>query len=401
MAEQALLSEEIKEKWAGHIVAEGCEEIKDATIRNNTIRLLENTEKAQLDEATNSTNMTGFDPVILSMVRRVMPTLVANDILGVQPMSGPTGLVFAMKAHYTGDAATGPEAFTEAMPNAAFAAKQTTAAAEQLGSGSAVTEAGVAGTVTPVAQSNPWPEMSMEIVKQPVTADSRALKAKYTTELAQDLKAIHGLDAETELANILSGEVVAEMNREIVALIETQAVAGASLATVAGTFDLTADADGRWSVERYKGLLIQINREAGLIATQSRRGLGNFIITSTNVVAALDMASSIDTSLVSGNLGADGVGVSFVGVLAGRFRVYIDPYMTVDKIILGYKGKTQYDSGLYYCPYVPLQMMKAVGEDDFQPRIGMKTRYATTHNPFVSGTAGQNIFYRTFLVTGM
>jgi len=399
MAEQALLSEEIKEKWSGHITAEGCEAIKDVTVRNNTIRLLENTEKAQLEEATSSANLTAYDPVILSMVRRVMPTLVANDILGVQPMSGPVGLVFAMKAHYTGDASTGAEAFTSTMPDAAFAAKQATAAAEQLGVNSQVDAAAVG--LTPVVQTNPWPEMSMEIVKQTVTAESRALKAKYTTELAQDLKAIHGLDAETELANILSGEVVAEMNREIIALIESQAVVGASLATVAGTFNLTADADGRWSVERYKGLLVQINREAGLIATQSRRGLGNFIITSTNIVAALDMASTIDTSLVAGNLSADGVGVSFVGVLAGRFRVYIDPYMVTDKIIIGYKGKTQYDSGLYYCPYVPLQMVKAVGEEDFQPRIGMKTRYATTHNPFVSGTAGQNIFYRTFLVTGM
>jgi len=419
---QPLLSEEVKQKWEPVITAEGVDEIKNRDVRNTTIRLLENTEKAALEEGVNTGNMVsgggqGFDPILISMVRRTMPSLIAHDIVGVQPMSGPTGLIFAMRARYTGDPQTGAEAFGTSAPdvnhsgNGAGAA-MTTAAGEALGvdiQGDGTTDGTTARTaftdVTNIAQTNPWAEMSFSIDKKSVEAGTRALKAKYTIELAQDLKAIHGMDAEAELANILSTEVVGEINREIIATMRSQARTGAQNTNVAGTFDMTGgandDTDGRWEIEKYKNLYMQIVREASLIATTTRRGVGNFIVCSPIVMAALEQATKLDTAAISGTLNSDFVGATFAGILGGRFKVYVDPYAAADFVTVGYKGANVYDAGMFYCPYVPLQMMKAVGEEDFQPRIGMKTRYAIAYNPFVSGIAGQNDYYRDFLVTGV
>jgi hypothetical protein len=403
---QPLLSEEVKKEWEGVITAEGVAPIKDATVRNNTIRLLENTKKAMLEEGTTTGNAAGFDPVLISMVRRTMPSLIANDIVGVQPMSGPTGLIFAMKAHYTGDATTGAEAFGVGAPNDAFAAKQTTAQGEALGDGQQVTETAVAGTVTPVAQSNPWKEMSFAIEKVSVTAQTRALKAKYTQELAQDLKAIHGLDAEAELANILTGEVTAEINREIIGLVRSQAVAAPETnwgGLTANTYRTVTDSDARWEVENYKALYMNIVREANRIAQNTRRGVGNILIVSPNVAAALEAATKLDVAAIDGSLQNDFIGATYAGVLGGRFKMYVDPYQTVDFVNVGYKGANNIDAGIFYCPYVPLQMMKAQGEEDFQPRMGMKTRYGLAINPFVGATVaagtGANEYYRDFLVS--
>jgi len=415
MSNQPLLSEEVKQKWEPVINAEGVEPIKNNTIKNATIRLLENTEKAALEESTNTGNMLagggqGFDPILISMVRRTMPSLIAHDIIGVQPMSGPTGLIFAMKAHYTGDPQTGAEAFGTSAPDETFTGDGAGNAAlttdgEQLGVDSAVNTADAGVAQDPVFQTNPWPEMSFSIEKQSVTAGTRALKAKYTIELAQDLKAIHGMDAEAELANILSTEVVGEINREIISKLRSQARTGAQNTNVPGTFDMTGgandDTDGRWEIEKYKNLYMQIVREASTIATQTRRGVGNFIICSPIVMAALEQATKLDTAAITGTLQGDFVGATFAGVLGGRFKVYVDPYAASDFVTVGYKGANVYDAGMFYCPYVPLQMMKAVGEEDFQPRLGMKTRYGIAYNPFVSGTAGQNDYYRDFAVVGI
>jgi len=447
---KALLSEEVKQKWNDVIMAEGVAPIEDTAIRNTTIRVLENT----VNEVT--TTSTGFgavgaahgtyDPVLISMVRRTMPSLVAHDLVGVQPMSGPTGLIFAMKAHY-GATAAGVEAFGLTAPNPQTSGNlsgtnttgnaDTTAAGEVLGSTSQVTEAAVAGTVTPVAQGNPFPEMSFEISKVSVEAGSRALKAKYTIELAQDLKAIHGLDAEAELSNILSGEVVGEINREVIAHIrfgakhtagvangngftgagkinqttgvfDPLALDAASNLANTGIFDMNGISVGsaRWEVEKYKMLYLQLVRESTTIAQETRRGVGNTVICSPMVAAALEQVTKLDTSMGIGNknpLNQDFVGASFAGVLGGRFKLYIDPYAAQDFVTIGYKGANVYDAGMFYCPYVPLQMMKSTGESDFQPRIGMKSRYGIAYNPFVTNptVTGNNQYYREFLVNNL
>jgi len=447
---QALLSEEVKTKWDEVITAEGVAPIEDVAVRNTTIRVLENT----VQEAVTTTTGFGatgpakgtYDPVLISMVRRTMPSLVAHDLVGVQAMSGPTGLIFAMKAHYGADG-TGNEAFGLVAPNPqttgnlsgvnATGNADTTASGEVLGTGKQVTEAGVAGTVTPLAEANPWPEMSFEISKVSVEAKARALKAKYTMELAQDLKAIHGLDAESELSNILSGEVVGEINREIIAHIRfgakhTAGVANANAFTGAGKINAVGGFDplaldaasnltntgifdvagvkeingARWAVEKYKMLYLQLVRESTTIAQETRRGVGNTIICSPMVAAALEQVSKLDTGMGigSGNpMNQDFVGASFAGILGGRFKLYIDPYAQADFVTIGYKGNSVYDAGIFYCPYVPLQMMKAVGEDDFQPRIGMKTRYGIAYNPFVTAptVTGNNQYYREFLVSNL
>lgn len=399
-----ILSEDVKKEWQPLIESEECAPIQSRDVRNSTIRLLENTKKA-LSEETSTANVAGFDPVLISMVRRTMPSLIAHDIIGVQPMSMPTGLIFAMKAHYTGDATTGAEAFGTTAPNAALSGPATTADGETLGRDQTGNAAATYTQNEVISQLNPWAEMSFAIEKVSVAAQTRALKAKYTIELAQDLKAVHGMDAEAELANILSGEVVAEINREIVALVNSQAVAGAQNATVPGTYAMATDADGRWEVEKGKNLYLQIVRESALIAQQSRRGLGNFIICSPAVLALLEAATKLDVAAIAGGLNNDFIGATFAGILGGRFRVYVDPYATTDFVTVGYKGTNVYDSGIFYCPYVPLQLMKATGEEDFQPRLGMKTRYAMAINPFVGSNVaagtGANVYYRTFVVTGV
>ena len=358
-----------------------------------------------------------------------MPNLVAYDICGVQPMTGPTGLIFAMKARYNDYPTQGREGKTEALgvdePHTPYSsAAQTTSAGaltaaisdpfdtsspsyeDTTGSGMSTATAEALGDVE---ASNGFAQMAFTIEKATVTAKSRALKAEYTLELAQDLKAIHGLDAESELANILSSEILAEINREVVRNVNIQAKVGASATASAGTFNLDVDANGRWSVEKFKGLLFQIERESNVIAKETRRGKGNFILCSSDVASALSMAGVLDyTPALNTDINVDDTGNTFAGVLNGRVKVYIDPYAGVDYLTVGYRGSNPYDAGLFYCPYVPLQMVRAVGENTFQPKIGFKTRYGMVSNPFVGSTpanglasAGTNQYYRKFAVSNI
>ena len=422
----------IMEKWAPVMEAKEAPEFQDSHRKAVTAVLLENTEKALAEERGQSqylseaapTNSTGsaianWDPILISLVRRAMPNLIAYDLCGVQPMSGPTGLVFAMKSRY--GAQNGTEAlFDEA--NSAFSGTGTQAESSSSLGGTDTTPAdGVndsfalgQGMTTAAAEAlgdgtgPDFAEMSFSIEKTTVTAKSRALKAEYTMELAQDLKAIHGLDAESELANILSGEILAEINREVVRTINSRAVLGAQQSEIAvkGTFDLAADADGRWSVEKYKGLLVHLQREANTIAQTTRRGKGNFILVSADVAAALSASGMLDyTPALAGNagVGSDVTGTTLVGTITGGIKVYLDPYATDNYVTVGYKGSSAYDAGLFYCPYVPLTMVRAVGENTFQPKIGFKTRYGMVANPFVDntnevGAVRSNTYYRIFAV---
>jgi hypothetical protein len=357
----------------------------------------------------------GYDPVLISLVRRAMPNLMAYDIAGVQPMTGPTGLIFAMRSKYTSQA--GAEAFygeadtdfsgagthTGTMPVSDVA----NTSLMSTGTGMGTTEAEALGD----GNGTNFAEMAFSIEKVSVTAKSRALKAEYTTELAQDLKAVHGLDAETELANILQSEILVEINRELVRTIYTNAVAGAAGTATPGTFDLDVDANGRWSVEKFKGLMFQIEQEANAIAKATRRGKGNIVICSSDVASALQMAGVLDyTPAIAGNnLQVDDTGNTFAGVLNGRYRVYIDPYAVGNYLVVGYKGTSAFDAGLFYCPYVPLQMVRAVGENSFQPKIGFKTRYGMVANPFAKGGAAglgaldvnSNVYYRRVAISNL
>ncbi|MDX8384528.1 MAG: ATP-binding protein [Ghiorsea sp.] len=431
MSENALLSEEVKQKWEPVLEAEGQAPITDSRVKKMTTIVLENTQKSiALQEAVGhsgaldlgtATNAGGFDPVLISMIRRSMPSLIANELVGVQPMTAPTGLIFAMRAHYTGNATTGAEAFANAAPDAAFSGPVTTAAGEVLGTAQSVNAAAVG--VTPVVQTTPWNEMSFSIEKVAIQAETRSLKAQYTLELAQDLKAVHGMDADAELASILSGEIVAEINRDLINRIRTQAIftpgvantaaltrAGVAIAPVAtstlaetGQFNMLVDADGRWSVERYKGLYLEIVREATRVAIESRRGVANILICSPMVLAGLETVAKLDTSSIALTGGqTDYVGTTFAGVLGGRFRVFVDPYAATDYITMGYKGGNVYDSGMFYCPYVPMVFMKATGQDDFTPRMGVKSRAAIASNPFAGANpANNNPYYRELGIINM
>jgi len=467
-------SEYLQEKWAPILDYQGMDPIKDSHRRSVTAILLENQERELREErsflyeasptnsagtggfggsASNTTGspVAGFDPVLISLIRRSMPNLIAYDLCGVQPMNGPTGLIFAMRSRYQNQ--SGTEAFyneadsafsgqnnsrnlnagfidgavglgtttqdsnrnpallspTDQSTNAAAGANQynvgeamTTGNAEALGDGN----------------TNYFNEMAFSIEKLTVTAKSRALKAEYSLELAQDLKAIHGLNAEAELANILSTEILAEINREIIRTIYKIAVPGAQVNTATqGTFDLDVDSNGRWSVEKFKGLIFQIERDANAIAQQTRRGKGNTILCSADVASALTMAGVLDyTPALNANLNVDDTGNTFAGVLQGKYRVYIDPYsanVAANQFyVVGYKGTSPYDAGLFYCPYVPLQMVRAVGEQTFQPKIGFKTRYGVVNNPFAKGatapdaTSGNiatnsNVYYRRVKVSNL
>jgi hypothetical protein len=363
-----------------------------------------------------------FDPVLISLVRRAMPNLIAYDLLGVQPMTGPTGLIFAMRARYANQAGT--ETFYNEV-NTGFSAVQSGANTQGNQHKGTVPSNGwdntynyAAGMTTTKAEylgsnsSLVFPEMAFSIEKVSVTAKSRALKAEYTMELAQDLKAVHGLDAEQELSNILSSEILAEINREVVRTLNICAKQGcATDTTAAGIFDLDTDSNGRWSVEKFKGLMFQLEREANQIAKETRRGKGNIVLCSSDVASALQMAGVLDyaPALNSNNLQIDDTGATFAGVLNGRLRVYIDPYTTGNYVTIGYKGSSAFDAGMFYCPYVPLQMVRAVDQDTFQPKIGFKTRYGMVANPFAEGeTAGggtvlrdSNVYYRRFLVNNL
>jgi len=436
-------SEVLQEKWAPILNHEGSSKIEDSHRRMVTAQLLENQEKfiseqnQFLNEAapTNSTgsSIDNFDPVLISLIRRSMPNLVAYDLAGVQPMSGPTGLIFAMRSRYTSQ--TGTEAFFDEA-DTSFSAESagsdsTTQGAYTTGSDGAAAGFGTdafegsnpsvlnpdGGTSADAQQAtytvgqgmstansealgdganNQFNEMAFSIEKVTVTAKSRALKAEYSLELAQDLKAIHGLNAEAELSNILSTEILAEINREVIRTIYKAAKPGAQANTaINGQFDLDVDSNGRWSVEKFKGLLFQIERDANAIAQETRRGKGNIILCSADVASALTMAGVLDyTPALNANLNVDDTGNTFAGVLQGKYRVYIDPYSANvaanQYYVAGYKGTSPYDAGLFYCPYVPLQMVRAVGQDTFQPKIGFKTRYGLVANPFAEGTTDTN-----------
>ena len=476
-------SEQLQEKWAPLLDYEGLDPIKDGHRRAVTSVLLENQEKFLKEEQafssginlmetpTNGANAAGaqggfgadstaagptagFDPVLISLIRRAMPNLVAYDLAGVQPMSGPTGLIFAMRSRFTNQ--SGTEAlFNEA--DTAFsgtdAGSDTTLTRDfsdiNVGLGT-VTQAGtnpaalnpVGTAATNTAQytvgqgmptgdaesldgtgNDAFNQMAFSIEKVTVTAKSRALKAEYSLELAQDLKAIHGLNAEAELANILSTEILAEINREVIRTIYLTAEQGAvSNTSTAGNFDLDIDSNGRWSVEKFKGLLFQIERDANAIAQRTRRGKGNMILCSADVASALTMAGILDyTPALNTNLNVDDTGNTFAGTINGKFRVYIDPYSANlsaanaattsgnQYYVVGYKGTSPYDAGLFYCPYVPLQMVRAVGPDSFQPKIGFKTRYGIVSNPFAEGTTqglgrlriNSNRYYRRVAVKNL
>ena len=403
------LSEEIKDKWQPVMEHKDVPSIKDATKRAITLRLLENQQTA-LDEANiTGANVDNWDPILISLVRRTMPKLMAYDTIGVQPMTGPTGLIFAMKSHYTGEASTGAEALTlpAGAPDTEFAGVPAVGGVPPIAGADAMTTAQGEALGGFGGGSTTYNEMSFSIEKSSVTAKTKALKAKYSLELAQDLKAIHGLDAESELSNILSGEILAEINREIINTISSQATAGATAGTTtAGTFDVADSVDNRgarWGGERYKSLLVQINREANLIAKNTGRGRGNWLIVSPDVASALDMVSGLQEPNMSLDNGAqpDVTNNTFAGTLGGKFKVYVDQFASADTVIVGFKGSNMYDAGMFYCPYVPLQMMKSIGEEDFQPRLGFKTRYGITMNPFASGAAGANPYFRKFTVTNL
>ena len=463
------LQEEIQKKWAPILEHADLPAIKDAHRRSVTAVVLENTEKA-LREAgahgayqtltetsslvpvnamagSSSTAGSGaidtFDPVLISLVRRSMPNLITYDIMGTQPMTGPTGLIFAMRSRYSNQAGAetfynevntsfssvvaGSNAFgqqfigsipgatgTTPLPSTVGNSSVNNSNAYNTGTGMSTTQAEALG-----ADSNAqFAQMAFSIEKVTVTAKSRALKAEYTMELAQDLKAIHGLDAETELANILSAEVLAEINREAVRTVNITAVPGAQEnTTTAGVFDLDTDSNGRWSVEKFKGLMFQLEREANQIAKQTRRGKGNIVICSSDVASALQMAGVLDyaPALNSNNLQVDDTGNTFAGVLNGRLKVYIDPYaIGGNYLTVGYKGSSAFDAGIFYCPYVPLQMVRAVDQGTFQPKIGFKTRYGMVANPFAQGGAlptadagygklyvNSNVYYRRVIVNNL
>jgi hypothetical protein len=463
------LQEEIQKKWAPILEHSDLPAIKDAHRRSVTAVVLENTEKAlreagahgayqTLTETTSavpvnamggssSTAGTGaidtFDPVLISLVRRSMPNLITYDIMGTQPMTGPTGLIFAMRSRYSNQAGAetfynevntsfssvvaGSNAFgqqfvgsipgatgTTPLPSTVGNSSVNNSNAYNTGSGMSTAQAEALGADSNAA----FAQMAFSIEKVTVTAKSRALKAEYTMELAQDLKAIHGLDAETELANILSAEVLAEINREAVRTVNITAVPGAQEnTTTAGVFDLDTDSNGRWSVEKFKGLMFQLEREANQIAKQTRRGKGNIVICSSDVASALQMAGVLDyaPALNSNNLQVDDTGNTFAGVLNGRLKVYIDPYaIGGNYLTVGYKGSSAFDAGIFYCPYVPLQMVRAVDQGTFQPKIGFKTRYGMVANPFAQGGSlptadagygklyvNSNVYYRRVIVNNL
>ena len=473
-------SEQLQEKWKPLLEYDGLDPIKDNHRKAVTAVLLENQEKFLREEQafnsginlmeappTNSANaagagggfggsatatgpVAGFDPVLISLIRRSMPNLVAYDLAGVQPMSGPTGLIFAMRSRYTSQSGTetfydevdttfsGNDANSDETAGFTDVAAGFGSASQQGSNPAILNPVGTAATpgynvgqgmVTGDAENlqgtgnDAFNQMAFSIEKVTVTAKSRALKAEYSLELAQDLKAIHGLNAEAELANILSTEILAEINREVIRSIYKVAEQGAVQNTAtAGVFDLDIDSNGRWSVEKFKGLLFQIERDANAIAQRTRRGKGNIIMCSADVASALTMAGVLDyTPALNANLNVDDTGNTFAGVLQGKYRVYIDPYAANltsanaapsggnQYYVVGYKGTSPYDAGIFYCPYVPLQMVRAVGQDTFQPKIGFKTRYGLVANPFAEGTtqgsggllANQNRYYRRVAVKNL
>ena len=396
------------EKWEPMLNVEGVDEIKDPYRRKVTAQLLENTE-GMLNEASNVTaGVQNWDPVLISMVRRMAPKLISYDIMGVQPMSAPTGLMFALKARYAQTPPNGgPQGGAEALGlNEADTDYSGTGthAGDNPFSGTYTTGTGKA---TAAGEVDAWNSMGVTIDKVSITATTRQLRADYSLELAQDMKKVHGLDADAELVNILSTEIIAEINREAVRTTFAAAKVGAQFAATPGVFDLNADADGRWSVERFKGLLFAIERDANRIAIESRRGKGNFLIVSSDVASALAMAGVLDYApALAGqvSLEVDATGATYAGQ-AGRYKVFIDPYLGADGYLVGYKGASAYDAGLFYNPYIPLELVRAVDPTNFHPALGFKTRYAMSENPFVGTSSniknGQNYYYRKAAVLNL
>jgi len=469
---QMFNTEQLQEKWSPILDYQGLDEIRDSHRREVTAILLENQERELREsheflyeaptmgtassgsgagfggsaQGFSAGPTAGFDPVLISLIRRSMPNLIAYDLCGVQPMNGPTGLIFAMRSRYTNQ--SGAETFYNEV-NSAFSGQDSgfdvttgfTGASVGMGTtaqggtnpsilaANQANNAGVGDDQYNVGQGmrtdsaealgdaagNQFNEMAFSIEKVTVTAKSRALKAEYSLELAQDLKAIHGLNAEAELANLLSTEILAEINREVIRTVYKIAKPGAQAnVATSGTFDLDVDSNGRWSVEKFKGLIFQIERDANAISQQTRRGKGNMILCSADVASALAMAGVLDyTPALNANLNVDDTGNTFAGVLQGKYRVYIDPYSANVSpnqfYVVGYKGSSAYDAGLFYCPYVPLQMVRAVGQDTFQPKIGFKTRYGMVANPFAEGanqgqgalTTNSNVYYRRVKVANL
>lgn len=403
MTTKSMLTEAIVKKWESVVESKNASPIKNLTRKKNLIRVLENTARefgiGMKTEDTRTGDVAKYDPVLISLLRRTQPNLVATRLVGNQPMSGPTGLIFAQKVWYGNNGDT--ETWNANRPDVnrsgdGAGAGMSTAALESLGQTRAV-DATSLSTSEPVFVSNPWAEMSMSIVPVTVVAKSRAMKAHFTHELVQDLKAIHGLDAESELATILQGEIIAEIDYEILAFIDAQAKTG-------GTIDVAADTDGRWSVERYQGLVRLLDRQSNIIGQETRRGRATWIVTTPDVAGALELAGKLNM-FADRDFGVDEVnvtGLTYVGKLAGKWDVYIDPYATsgTDWAILGYKGANEYDAGAYYSPYTPLELYKGQGEDTFQPRIGFKTRYGLTANPYGSGT-GNNPYFRKVSITNL
>jgi hypothetical protein len=417
---------ELVKKWAPILESAQAPAFKDDYRRQVTAQLLENQEAAMkqsaqaLNEIANvggdgvalggagtNANMAGYDPVLIAMVRRAAPQMIAYDIAGVQPMTQPTGLIFAMKSKYA------TQDGTEALFNEAdtdFSGRGTHAGSNPV-DGSYTTGQGLTtATAEDLGAGTAFGQMAFSIEKTTVTAQTRALRAEYTVELAQDLKAVHGLDAEGELSNILSSEILNEINREVVRKVYTAAKVGAQAGTAtAGTFDLDVDSNGRWSVEKFKGLMFQIEREANAIAQTTRRGRGNFLICSSDVASALAMAGVLDYApALSTGLNVDESSTTFAGILNGKYKVYVDPYSAnanasnaTQFFCVGYKGSSAYDAGLFYCPYVPLEKVRAIDPATFQPKIGFKTRYGMVANPFTSLNSGTNIYYRKVAVTNL
>ena len=443
-------TEHLQEKWQPVLEHPELPKIEDSYRRAVTTVILENQEKALNEDrnflgesaptnfggsGSNNASLDTWDPILISLVRRAMPNLIAYDICGVQPMTGPTGLIFAMRARFA--SMDGAEALAdEAIPDISNQNAAGTIGGGDIGatetnpavlndSPSAGTYTSATGQTTVQGEAlgdsgtNAFAEMAFSIEKHTVTAVTRAMKAEYTMELAQDLKAIHGLDAETELANILSAEILSEINREVVRNIYVSAVSGAQVnTTTAGIFDLDTDSNGRWSVEKFKGLMFALERDSNAIGQQTRRGKGNIILCSADVASALQMAGVLDyTPALNNNLNVDDTTTTSAGVMNGRYKVYVDPYAAnvaaSQYYICGYKGTSPYDAGMFYCPYVPLQMVRAVGENSFQPKIGFKTRYGIAANPFSTGTvaagangaisisASTNKYYRRVKVTNL
>lgn len=427
--------ENLVKKWEPVLDSESAAPITESYKKEVTAQLLENTAKSieegdqfsygQLTEAApaNATgNIAKRDPVLIGMIRRAMPNLIAFDVMGVQPMTSPNGLIFSLRTNYWDQAnntAAGSPDFAEPDTDYTGAGTHATATGATgtvftgntgnvftTGTGMATADAEALGTTGSPA----IPEMAFSIHKTMVEAKSRALKAEYTSEMAQDLKAVHGLDAEKELADILTGEVLAEINREGVRTIFSSAVTGSAGTATPGTFDLNADANGRWSVEKFKGLMFHVETEANQIAKDTRRGKGNIVICSSDVASALQMAGVLDyTPALKNGLNVDDTGNTFAGILNGRYKVYIDPWAVGNYMVVGYKGSNKYDAGLFYCPYVPLQMVRAIGENSFQPKIAMKTRYGMVANPFSQGAnlsdgtpaPNTNLYYRRSLISNL